>query len=151
MSKVVPSDIADWFIARFDEDGRGISHLKLQKLIYYAQAWSLALNDMDLFEEDFEAWAHGPVVPSVWREYRDFGWDDLPLPEERPEFDDDTESLLEEVYSAYGEYSGKRLEAMTHREDPWLKARGSLAPEAKSNKKITKAALQRYYSRLVEE
>jgi len=151
MDQIIPQDIADWFISRFDEDDAGVSHLKLQKLVYYAQAWSLSLNEASLFDEDFEAWAHGPVVPSLWRDFRDFGWDNLPVPKSRPEFDEDTENLLEDVYGAYGEYSAKRLEAMTHREDPWLKARGTLQPEDKSNKKISKSALRKYYTALIKE
>jgi uncharacterized phage-associated protein len=151
MARIDPQDIADWFISRFDDDDAGLSHLKLQKLIYYAQAWSLALNETPLFDEDFEAWAHGPVVPSLWMDFREFGWNDLPVPKSCPEFDEDTENLLEDVYGAYGEYSAKRLEAMTHREDPWLKARGGLQAEEKSNKKISKSTLRRYYTNLLKE
>ena len=49
-------------------------NLKLQKLVYYAQAWHLALRDVPLFEEDFEAWVHGPVIPALYQEYKKFGW-----------------------------------------------------------------------------
>lgn len=147
---VTPRDVADWFLARVDEEGGELTHLKLQKLLYYAQAWSLALLDRPIFSEDFEAWAHGPVLQSIWRDYRTFGWEPLPVPEEYDEFDDDTEELLEAVLGAYGEYSGKLLEKMTHRETPWLKARGDLPPEAACNKKITKQSMKTYYKRQLD-
>ena len=74
-----PFDVANWFTCSLDrEAGDSITHLKLQKLIYYSQAWSLALNGIALFEEDFEAWAHGPVIPEVYQEYKEYGFNALP-------------------------------------------------------------------------
>ena len=62
-----PLDIAKWFINATDRDsGDAITHLKVQKLVYYAQGWAMAYLGSPLFEEDIQAWAHGPVVPSVW-------------------------------------------------------------------------------------
>ncbi len=75
----VPSKVAKWFINRTNrEAGDVITHLKLQKLVYYAQAWYLANFNRPLFDEDMQAWTHGPVVPSLWKEYRDCGWDGIP-------------------------------------------------------------------------
>ena len=59
------------------EHGSPVSNLKLQKLLYYAQAWHLAFFGAPLFDEDFEAWVHGPVVPRVFRCYRSFQWAQL--------------------------------------------------------------------------
>ena len=67
-------DIADYFVRLANETGDYISNLKLQKLVYYAQAWYLAISDEALFEEDFEAWVHGPVIPELYQEYKSFGW-----------------------------------------------------------------------------
>jgi len=126
--------------------------LKLQKLVYYAQAWSLALLRDKLFEEDFEAWAHGPVSPSIYRAYAGAGWNPLCAEPERSAaiFREDQEELLEQVAEAYGAYSAKRLEAMTHSEAPWQSARGGLAPEARSQAKISKSEMAQFYKDLFD-
>lgn len=145
-------EVADWFRGAVDRaSGDSITHLKLQKLVYYAQAWSLALLGRPLFEEDVRAWAHGPVALSVWHAFKDHGWDALPPPEANPEFDDETTELLRDVLRSYGEHSAKKLEELTHGEDPWLHARGGLPPEAKSHAVIPKEHMAQYYRQLYED
>ena len=74
----VAVDIANWFINQFDkESGDVVTHLKIQKLLYYSEAWSQLLLSRDIFQEDIEAWAHGPVVRSVYNEFSGNGWDPL--------------------------------------------------------------------------
>lgn len=144
--------VADWFRGAVDRDaGDAITHLKLQKLVYYAQAWSLALLDRPLFAEDVRAWAHGPVVLSVWHEFKRHGWDALPPPDEVPEFDDESAELLRDVMRSYGEHSARKLEELTHAEEPWLRARGSLPPEASSSAVIPTEHMRRFYQKLYEE
>ena len=144
-----PLQIANWFLANIGrEAGDLITHLKLQKLVYYAQAWSLAARGKPLFEEDFQAWAHGPVVPSLFRAFRDFGMDPIPEPASVPRLDEETVELLTEVLDIYGEHSAKKLEQLTHRERPWRDARGDLPAEARSDAVITKTAMQSYYREL---
>jgi len=142
-----PSRIAKWFINRADrEAGDAITHLKLQKLIYYAQAWYLANYNRPLFEEDMQAWTHGPVVPSVWREYRDMGWEGLPPVNNFNMADKELNEFLEMVYSEYGAYSAKKLEHLTHEEEPWQKTRDGLPLEAKCTKPIDKVLIRDYYA-----
>lgn len=75
-------DVADYFLAHCDEEsGDIISNLKIQKLTYYAQGFSLVLLGKPLFNEKIEAWMHGPVVPELYRKYRDCGNGALPAPE----------------------------------------------------------------------
>jgi uncharacterized phage-associated protein len=144
-----PLQIANWFLANIGrESGDLITHLKLQKLVYYAQAWSLAARGEPLFDEDFQAWAHGPVVPSLFRTFRDFGMDPIPAPATVPRLDVETVDLLAEVLDIYGEHSARKLEQLTHRELPWRAARGDLPAEARSDAVITKAAMQRFYGEL---
>jgi len=146
------NQIADWFLNAVDRDaGDSITHLKLQKLVYYAQAWSLALLDRPLFEEDFRAWAHGPVVPSVWHRFRDQRWEAIPAAGTTHAFEAEVEDLLRDVLRAYGEKSAKALEDLTHAEEPWIRARGSLPPEAKSTAIISKQVMKTYYKRLYDE
>lgn len=148
------SQVAKWLLSAIDRDsGDSITPLKLQKLIYYAQAWSLALPERarPLFDEDMQAWAHGPVVESVFHEYKHAGWDALPAPDEVPEIADDDAAHLSEILSVFGEFSAKHLERMTHAEDPWLEARGDLPPEARSNAVISKDRMTHYYRGLYEQ
>ncbi len=98
------NQIADWFLGSIDRGaGDSITHLKLQKLIYYAQAWSLALFKTSLFNEDLQAWVHGPVAPSIYRRFSTSGWDALPPPNSMPHMDQRTQELLEDVLEVYGQ------------------------------------------------
>lgn len=143
--------IAKWILSAIDRNsGDSITPLKLQKLIYYAQAWSLALPERGypLFDEEMQAWAHGPVAESVFHEFKGAGWDALPAPEEVPAIREADEAHLREIISVFGEFSAKHLERMTHSEDPWLYARGDLPPEARSNAIIPKEHMAAYYGGL---
>jgi uncharacterized phage-associated protein len=115
-------DVAQYFLAQIDEDaGDLISNLKLQKLMYYAQGFALALYGRPLFPERIEAWTHGPVVPDLYHEYKGHGSDAIPFPRgiELTEFEAKTRELLDEVYATYGQFSAWKLRDMTHSEPPW--------------------------------
>lgn len=115
-------DVAKYFLAQSCEDaGDLISNLKLQKLVYYAQGFSLALHDEPLFQEPIEAWMHGPVVPALYRAYRDYGSNAIPAPAnfDASIFSHKEKQLLEEVYDVYGQYSAWKLRQLTHSEAPW--------------------------------
>jgi uncharacterized phage-associated protein len=106
-----------------DEDaGDLISNLKLQKLVYYAQGFHLALYGNPLFLEPIEAWTHGPVVPELYRAYKDYGSDAIPRPTDIDfdVYDENTKELLDDVYKVYGQFSAWKLRNMTHTETPWL-------------------------------
>lgn len=153
-AKYKATDIASWFLSNVDRDsGDSITHLKLQKLVYYAQAWSLALFDRPLFDEDMEAWAHGPVARSVWNILRERRWEALGSDEieSNAEFDEDTEGFLQEILDAYGSKNAKTLEAMTHKETPWIEARDGLPLEVVCNNPIRKDTMAAYYKRLYEQ
>jgi uncharacterized phage-associated protein len=142
-------EIANWIRNAVDRGaGDSITHLKLQKLVYYAQAWSLALLGRPLFDEDVQAWTHGPVVPSVWHHLKDHRWDALPPAAHAVELDPETEELLRDVMDTYGEHSAKALEDLTHSEEPWIRARGGLPIEARSAAVIPKAHMRRFYGDL---
>ena len=97
-----------------------MSHKKLQKLCYYAVAWHYALYDSQLVENDeFEAWIHGPVSPSLWHEYKDYVWKPLPRYDGELTFDDETDEMCEGwgyfaslsfgVLGSYSRIRGKNL------------------------------------------
>ena len=115
-------DVANYFLSLVDRDaGDLVSNLKLQKLIYYAQGFHLALHDSPLFNEPIEAWQHGPVVPDLYQEYKQYGGGALPIPEgiDVSIYTQNTKDLLEEVYSVFGQFSAWKLRNMTHEEPPW--------------------------------
>ena len=118
-------DVAQYFVAQMDEDaGDLVSNLKLQKLVYYAQGFSLVLHGRPLFSERIEAWVHGPVVPELYQEYKPCGSDAISHPGELDFslYDEQTRQLLDEVYGVYGQFSAWKLHDMTRSEPPWRDA-----------------------------
>jgi len=115
-------DVANYFLAQADDEaGDLISNLKLQKLVYYAQGFHLALYDKPLFSESIEAWNHGPVVPALYRAFKQYGAQALPRPSDLDFsiYDERVRELLDEVYTVYGQFSAWKLRNMTHEEPPW--------------------------------
>lgn len=144
---VSPAAVATWFINHADRDaGEAVTHLKLQKLVYYAEAWFLANFDRSLFNDHLQAWTHGPVSPAVYHKYRDSGWEALPPERSRP-IPKGLGEFLAEVYGEYGQFGAKRLEALTHAEDPWKLTRGNIPPEAKCTKPIDRLLMRNYYAK----
>jgi len=116
-------DVANCFLYLDDtNDGDGISNLKLQKLVYYAQGFYCALFDKPLFNKEISAWAHGPVVEELYHDYKQHGRNSIPL---ALDFDKNSLSneefeLVEEIFDVFGQYSAWKLRNMTHEESPWL-------------------------------
>lgn len=118
--------VAKWFLAynrnaTTEEGAEYISNLKLQKLLYYAQGSFLAVTDRPLFDDMIVAWQHGPVVESVYHEYKSNGANGIPFDEDFDfsGFSEDENNLLKEVYDTFGQYSAWKLRNMTHEERPW--------------------------------
>ncbi|WP_104932820.1 Panacea domain-containing protein [Paenibacillus larvae] len=129
-------------------------HLKLQKLCYYAQAWYLAFFGESMFDDEFEAWVHGPVNYKLYLDYKKFGWS--PIKENTEGFQDsifDEKQLhvLKQVWKKYGRLDAKVLESLTHNEDPWKEARKDLDDNIYSNKVIDKNFMKSYYSSLLKK
>lgn len=119
------NDIARYFLSLVDEDvGDGITNLKLQKLVYYAQGFHLAIYDRKLFDEPIQAWTHGPVVPDLYQIYKKYQSGPIPSPNDVDisEYDDNLQDLLKEIYSLYGQFSAWKLRDLTHEEPPWANA-----------------------------
>jgi uncharacterized phage-associated protein len=148
-----PLSVANWFVQRLTntEVGDVVTHLRVQKLLYFAQAWHLLALDRPLFDEDMQAWAHGPVVPSVFHALKEFGWQPLPLDGDADDIEGDSLGILEQVVDIYGDYSAKRLERMTHGEDPWRVTRGELSPEERCERPIPMGLIRDYYLRTYGE
>jgi uncharacterized phage-associated protein len=110
------------------EEKDPLTNLRLQKLLYYAQAWSLVLRKSELFPEEIEAWCWGPVLPEVYRALpNDQGASPI-LPTmfaDAPELPQEDAELVRSVWEAYDQYSARQLSRMTHMETPWVKAWGN--------------------------
>lgn len=144
-------DVADYFIWLANTTGSYISNLKLQKLVYYSQAWHLALEDEPLFEEDFEAWIHGPVIPALYRSYKKFGATPIIKDYITLNLPDLVVSHLKSIADEYFGIDAYDLERMTHREQPWIIARGEIPNTQPSNSIIKKQWMQEYYKEYAEE
>ncbi|MDK2014598.1 MULTISPECIES: Panacea domain-containing protein [unclassified Deinococcus] len=143
--------VADYFITKPDvEAGDNITHLKIQKLLYYSQGWHLALFNEALFDERIEAWAHGPVVPVVYERLKEFGANPIPLDavSEEESLTLEQKDLLDEIWEVYGGYTAKALEELTHAESPWLDKRKDLAPLQRCTEEITQQAIKAYFDTL---
>lgn len=132
-----------------------MSPKKLQKLLYYAYAWTLALLNDDLenirfklFNDPIQAWVHGPVIPSVYFKYCDHGWDDIPMVTnvDLHKIGSDILDILNQVWDVYGKYTGNQLEAISHREDPWKLARGSCSASEACTNVISDEQIFIYYN-----
>jgi uncharacterized phage-associated protein len=137
---------AEYFLSLQDGDaGNAISNMKLQKLLYYAQGFSMVVLGKPLFVEDFEAWEYGPVLRDVYNEYKRFGNSALPKPDNFS-FDSYTKEekeFLDEIYSVYGQYSAWALSAMTHQTPPWK--------DTPRDTVISKEAMKSYFATRLSE
>lgn len=154
MSKVTSDQVADYILWTACQKGDLITNLKMQKLIYYAQAWYLALYGEPLFDAEFQAWVHGPVQPSLWRRFKDARWEPIncdPYYDEdsNAEIPEDVRDHLDEIITVFFDYSAYRLERMTHDEAPWQHARGILASDEPSTQVISHEDMKQYYSSLL--
>jgi uncharacterized phage-associated protein len=105
--------------ASASDEGELISNLKLQKMLYYMQGFHLACFNTPLFDEDIEAWQYGPVVPSVYDNFKSMGNKGIEYNDDTITLSTEEESLFDEVYSVYGKFSAIGLMNMTHEEMPW--------------------------------
>lgn len=126
-------DVANVFLKLSQpEVGDVITNLKIQKLVYYAQGFHLALYGKTFFNEDIVNWEHGPVVVDLYHDFKSFGQNPIPIPEEDiPEdlFSSEQMELLEEISQVYGQFSAWKLRNMTHEERPWKEtSRGDVIP-----------------------
>jgi uncharacterized phage-associated protein len=125
-----------------------MSAMKLQKLVYYSQAWSLIWDDQCLFNNRVEAWANGPVVPDLYSQHRNqFKVSEIVLGDPERLTETQTETI-DKVLEFYGDKSPQWLSDLTHQENPWLEARRGLASGQRGNQEITQAAMAEYYGSL---
>lgn len=144
-------EIVPHLLSQFKKNKESLlTPLKLQKLLYYAQAWSLVFRGESLFREEIEAWVHGPVIPLVYQRYKHHGYTPIPLEDCCTKLADDEVTILNLVWMSYGKQSAKSLEDLTHSEYPWAKAREGVRADQLSTKKISIRDMRIYYKQFME-
>lgn len=135
-------------VAAFILQQRGeMTAMKLQKLVYYSQAWSLVWDDEPLFSESIEAWANGPVVRELYRRHQgkfkvsEWNGDPQKLTESQRE-------TIIKVLEFYGSMTSQALSDLSHREEPWRQAREGLSSTDRGSRVIELSAMAEYYSSL---
>ena len=151
-AKIDPVALAKYLLVKMGST----DHLKLQKLLYYVEAWHLVFFDTPIIEEDFRAWVHGPVLLSVWHDLKKLSilhgevqikkaFRERNVQAVTNKLDQDQLELIDDVLKEYGSKSGYHLECLTHAEAPWRSARAGLAPDEPGSRKISKKLMKSFY------
>ncbi len=139
--------IAEYIIAM----GKEITPLALQKILYYAQGFYKAFFGKFLFEDDCQAWVHGPVYVNIYEKYKDFKSANILIDINYDIEDiivDEKREILDAIIKYFGYYNGKALEKMSHYETPWINARKGLLLTENSNNIITKEDIKEYFEKV---
>lgn len=142
-------DVAKYILTKMGK----LTTVKLQKLVYYAQAWSLVWDDAPLFDERIEAWLNGPIVPDLYNLHRgkfSLKAEDLPSGNEN-NLTKNQKKSINIVLKDYGNKSSQWLSELTHLEEPWKKARKGLSPNERGNNEITLDSMAEYYTSILPE
>lgn len=133
-------NVAEYFLSKsVPNTTHSITHLKLQKLVYYAQGWHLTFrNGKPLFKEEICAWVKGPVCPVLYETYKIHHYYEIP-PAAAPISiiqNEKAKEILDIVWENYGRYDGSFLEELTHQEIPWIQIRNRDFPEERTDSVI---------------
>ncbi len=115
-------DVSNYILSLVEPDsGELISNLKMQKLLYYVQGFTLAMLDSPMFSEEIQHWTHGPVVPEAYHAFKNYNTSGIPTPShlDFSMFSDKQMETMNDVYNVYGQYSAWKLRQLTHEELPW--------------------------------
>ncbi|MFG5858486.1 DUF4065 domain-containing protein [Dysgonomonas sp. Shenzhen-Wh21] len=152
LSKIDSSILADYILKNYGP----MSHLKLQKLLFYCDAYHMAYFGEELVTDEFEAWAHGPVSRTIYNSlkdksilYSDLSYSDKGInpDDEIKKLTSDQQIMLKEILGELSSWTGPQLEASTHREYPWIEARKGYGEGAKCSVSISKKTTLEFYKR----
>lgn len=132
------------YLLSIQDDEDALTNLKLQKLLYFAQGWSLVKRGGPLFDESIKAWANGPVVGWVWHEYKSYKKSPIKRPAnfDPTGLDDGARAVLNDVYRRWGALEAWTLRELTHAEGPWQ--------DTPRNNVISVEALRPYFAELAQ-
>lgn len=139
-------DVAKYIVKKYGS----MTTMKLQKLCYYCQAWALAWDEEPLFNEEFQAWANGPVCPELFALHKGKFVADINLfdNDEIYPFTDKEKETINSVLDYYGDKEPQWLSQLTHMESPWVEARKGYTDGMACSVVITKDSMQQYYGGL---
>ena len=140
-------DVAAYILGK--KIGRSLPHMKLQKLVYYSQAWSLVWDEKPLFSARIEAWANGPVVRTLYARLRkQFTVPFAAVNGDPTKLNQTQRDTVDSVHRFYGPKPSQWLSDLTHMEYPWQNARTGLSPGDRGTNEITLAVMAEYYGSL---
>lgn len=122
-----------------------MTNKKLQKLCYYAKGWYLALYDVNLISEQFQAWVHGAVQPALYHKYKGYGFNNIPKLLVNNGIPEEFICFAQEIYLSYGHLTGDELERLNHQEEPWLNARKDCQPWENSTNIISEEDMKNFF------
>jgi uncharacterized phage-associated protein len=147
-------DVADFLLhlSAMEDEPEYLTEIRLQKLLYYAQAWFLVFNEAPLFDTRIEAWAHGPTIAEIHKKYSHIGPAGIPPEKEFGERLTEAEKeFLFEIWDTYKKYSAWSLRDMATKEAPWIQARGKCGPADRCDNEVTHESLKSYFDKLLEK
>lgn len=147
-SKPTADQVADYLIFLAHERGESVNNLKLQRLLYYAQAWHLGEFGKPLFDDKIQAWMSGPVIPSIFWRFKACGISEIPVQAELPVLAPETKAYLDELASDYLPFDEWELEGMSHREPPWQNARWGSELDPPCYEEISEDDMRTYFRQL---
>lgn len=134
-------DVANWVLTH-----EAMTHKKLQKLCYYAQAWYYALKNRRLMNTEFQAWVQGPVSPVLYEWFQSFGVAKIKIKgTPKFSFSDEDSAFLNRVWETYGDKTDNALEALSHHELPWQEARRGYGDWERCTVEISPEAMRNFY------
>lgn len=145
-SGVSAHDVAAYIL----EKAGPLTAMKLQKLVYYSQAWSLVWDEEPLFTEDVEAWINGPVIRELYEHHRGLFQVEAWRPGDQEALGTEQRETVDAVLDYYSPKPSQVLSDLTHREDPWQEARRGMSPRERGNRVISHASMAEYYGSLAE-
>lgn len=148
MDKGKPVSVLDVaaYILKLQPKKHPLTAWKLQKLVYYCQAWSLVWDEQPLFKEKILAWANGPVVKELYALHKGLFYVKELSKGNANHLAVNQKDTVDHVLKAYGDKSAQWLSDLTHRELPWIEARHGLNPGERGNVEIQLAIMDEYYS-----
>jgi uncharacterized phage-associated protein len=143
------NQVCDYIILMCRSGGEQLNVLKLQKLLYYVQAWNLAFTGKPLFDGKFQAWVHGPVNREIFDRFA--ATKSLYAAVEEADITAEERLHIDNVLEIYAPFSGSDLEAQAHAEEPWIRARKNCRPTERCAVELDEALMGEYYKKRLNQ
>ena len=155
--------VANEFLELARRDVEALTPMKLQKLVYFAHGWYLALTGQELIEEPIEAWRYGPVVKSLYHDFKAFGATtpinrlarrniSEPRIDVSPGDPTTAKEVIERVWRSYGRFTAVKLSNMTHQpETPWYEVAAKFEFEPPKNTLIPNETIEQNFKKVMRE